>query len=52
MKDKKYKTCLRCGRRLKTDKARQLGYGDTCYRKIMGCNKSSSLFDINKSKKN
>ena len=26
--------CLRCGRKLKSDKAKQLGYGESCYKKI------------------
>ena len=28
-----YKYCLRCGKRLKSDEARQRGYGITCYEK-------------------
>ena len=29
-------TCARCGRRLKSPKARELGYGMVCWRKIQG----------------
>lgn len=31
---KEYTRCLRCGRKLKTEAARQLGYGATCYQKM------------------
>lgn len=31
--DKEYEYCLRCGRKLKNPKARQLGYGDICFKK-------------------
>lgn len=32
--DKEYEYCLRCGRRLKKDKARKLGYGPACFKKV------------------
>ena len=31
---KEYEYCLRCGRKLKNDKARKLGYGGICIKKI------------------
>ena len=36
--------CLRCGRKLKSEKARQLGYGDVCYRKLHTDKHSKKLF--------
>ena len=30
---KEYKYCLRCGRKLKNQEARQRGYGSICYEK-------------------
>ena len=44
--NKEYKKCLRCGRKLKTDKAKQLGYGDICYEKVIKENKSPGLFKL------
>ena len=35
--------CLRCGRKLKNEKAKQLGYGVICYKKIQN-NKKPRLF--------
>ena len=29
-----YENCGRCGRKLKTDKSRQIGYGPTCKRMV------------------
>lgn len=34
MTDKVYTHCLRCGRKLKTDEARQRGYGKICAEKM------------------
>lgn len=34
MIDKEYEYCLRCGRKLKSDKTRMRGYGDTCFKKM------------------
>jgi len=31
---KEYEFCLRCGRRLKNEEHKKLGYGPTCYKKI------------------
>lgn len=31
--DKEYTKCLRCGRTLKTQEARKLGYGPVCFLK-------------------
>lgn len=30
-----HKFCLRCGRILKSDKSREMGYGTICYRKML-----------------
>lgn len=46
MKNKEHEFCLRCGRRLKNPKARELGYGAICEKKI-GHEKSRQLFKAN-----
>jgi len=28
--------CITCGRKLKADKSKELGYGPVCYRKLFG----------------
>ena len=33
IKKEKYKNCLRCGRKLKNDEARERGYGKVCWEK-------------------
>lgn len=35
-----YKTCKRCGRKLKSEKARALGYGPICWKKRSKNNRS------------
>lgn len=40
---KEHEFCLRCGRKLKNQSARLLGYGAVCYRKIQ-TEKSRQLF--------
>mgnify|MGYP007069869117 FL=1 len=43
--EKEYTHCLRCGRRLKNEKAKKIGYGIVCERKIRNeNNKSRRLF--------
>ena len=42
---KEYEYCLRCGRRLKSVKARKQGYGDICFKK-MKLNQKNRLFTI------
>ena len=37
--------CLRCGRKLKASKARKIGYGPVCERKMQTIQKSR-LFDV------
>ena len=32
--EKEYEYCLRCGRKLKSDKTRKQGYGDICLKKM------------------
>lgn len=34
-KTDEHKFCLRCGRVLKSDKSREMGYGTICYRKML-----------------
>lgn len=41
--DKEYEYCLRCGRKLKSDKARVQGYGNICFKK-MKSNQKNRLF--------
>lgn len=37
--------CLRCGRKLKSEESRELGYGTICYKKMLTKNKNiKSLF--------
>lgn len=38
--------CLRCGRRLKSEQSRQLGYGQVCWEKAQFGNKSYNLLDV------
>lgn len=46
MEDKKkdYDRCLRCGRKLKSEEARKIGYGKTCLDKIKKENSVKRLF--------
>ena len=44
MEEKEYAFCLRCHRRLKNEKARQLGYGPTCYKKAENTGIQNTLF--------
>ena len=34
-----YTHCLRCGRKLKTNEAKKIGYGPVCYKKIQNVRK-------------
>lgn len=47
-KEKEYEYCLRCGRKLKSDKTRKNGYGDICFRK-MKTKQKNRLFNIDRS---
>lgn len=40
----RYNRCLRCGRKLKTDEARQIGYGTICMKKMQSEKKVKRLF--------
>lgn len=42
---KEFNYCLRCGRKLKNPKTRQIGYGDICLAKIQHSSKTP-LFKI------
>lgn len=41
-------TCKRCGRKLKNQKAIELGMGQTCWRKYLKENNHKELFNIEK----
>lgn len=44
--EKTYDFCLRCHRKLKNEKAKQLGYGKVCYEKSKVTNIKSTLFNV------
>ena len=43
---KDHEFCLRCGRRLKNLRARELGYGQICYRKMSASFGREPLFGV------
>ena len=45
MPDEERKICKRCGRKLKDETSKQLGYGKICYKKIIKRN-SLYLFEM------
>lgn len=45
MKEKMYEYCLRCGRQLKNEKAKALGYGTVCYKKLLTKRYIKPLFE-------
>ena len=40
--------CLRCGRRLKSEQSRELGYGQICWEKTQHNNKNYNLFTVSR----
>lgn len=44
---KEYTHCRRCGRKLKTDEARQIGFGPICLEKMKNSKKPRPLFGGN-----
>lgn len=42
--------CLRCGRRLKSQEARMLGYGTVCYKKMQSQKSVPRLFSLHSGK--
>lgn len=44
LEDKVYERCLRCGRKLKNDEARKIGYGKICLEKMQKPRKTKRLF--------
>ena len=44
--DKQYRYCLRCGRVLKKEEAKRIGYGKVCYEKMKQETTKRSLFTI------
>ena len=43
--EKMYDYCLRCGRKLKNQKAKELGYGMVCYKKLTTPRHIKPLFE-------
>jgi len=46
-----YKTCRRCGRKLKSRESRLVGFGPVCYRKYLESQRKSRLFELKVYKK-
>lgn len=44
MKKKEYEYCLRCGRKLKSKDAREIGYGPKCFKKMKTDRERRRLF--------
>lgn len=44
MENKEYSRCLRCGRKLKNEEARKIGYGKICLKKVKKDKKIKRLF--------
>lgn len=47
----KHKTCRRCGRTLKNPKYQEIGYGASCYKKILLEKIAKPLFEVNRDDK-
>ena len=45
-KVKEYLFCLRCGRRLRKQEAKELGYGKICYEKMKKETRKKTLFKV------
>lgn len=41
-----HEVCIRCGRKLKNEESRELGFGPTCYKKWQVESISKKLFDF------
>ena len=41
-----HKVCLRCGRKLKSEQSRQLGYGEICWKKREVGDRVIPLFNV------
>ena len=41
-----YEVCLRCGRKLRSESSKILGYGKICFQKQRASNITRALFDI------
>ena len=44
----KYENCLRCGRRLKSEESKELGFGKTCWKKYNAEDNFKELFTMEK----
>lgn len=42
----KYEKCLRCGRKLKTEDSKELGFGKTCWKKYNSEDNFKQLFKM------
>lgn len=52
MKEKYHKVCLRCGRKLKSEESRKLGYGAVCYKKMRLLKAGNPLFYVGSKESN
>ena len=50
MENKIYTRCLRCGRKLKNEEARKIGYGKVCLEKARQSGKIKELISVNGAK--
>ena len=41
-----YEVCLRCGRKLRSESSKTLGYGKICFQKQRANNVTQALFDV------
>ena len=48
----KYENCLRCGRRLKSEESKELGFGKTCWAKYKAEDNFKQLFSMELSNNN
>lgn len=51
MKNELHEKCLRCGRKLKSEESKQLGFGKVCWDKYNNENHLKVLFTVEENKK-
>ena len=44
--NKEYSNCLRCGRKLKSEESKKLGFGKICFEKLQHETEAKELFDV------
>jgi hypothetical protein len=44
--NKEYGTCLRCGRKLKSEESKKLGFGKICWEKWQSSKNANGLFSV------